>query len=311
MALSIFERQMRLLAMLTRNTTLSVEALGEKLGLGRRQMYRYIEVFKDYGMEFQNKGSVYRLLPSSPFFRDLTEGTYFSADEAQTLHHLVSTIPHPSPRLRHIQRKLAQQFRTDMLAVNGVDEQAEMNMRNLLSAIEKRQQVVLHNYRSNNSGKTSDRLVEPYCIIHENNLVRCYEVATHTPKSFSLTRMESVEVLQQEWQYAQEHTKPLIDVFGYASDTPQPVTLRMTRRAYQLFQEEFPQGRYTLPVNVEQKKAESGEDVYMVSTHYCHNDGIARFVMGLIADVRVIGAPQLVEFIQGVLPPRIELGSTL
>ena len=44
-----FDRQLRLMVLLARNTELSVDDLGEQTGMSRRTIYRYLEAFR-YGL---------------------------------------------------------------------------------------------------------------------------------------------------------------------------------------------------------------------------------------------------------------------
>ena len=85
MELGIFERQLRLMVLLTQNREYSLEELCRKLDMSRRTLYRYLELFRDIGFEVVKQGSVYRLDKSSPFFKEITQLVHFTEDEALTL----------------------------------------------------------------------------------------------------------------------------------------------------------------------------------------------------------------------------------
>ena len=61
MELGIFERQLRLMVLLTQNREYSLEELCRKLDMSRRTLYRYLELFRDIGFEVVKQGNVYRL----------------------------------------------------------------------------------------------------------------------------------------------------------------------------------------------------------------------------------------------------------
>ena len=47
MELGIFERQLRLMVLLTQNREYSLDELCRKLDMSRRTLYRYLELFRD------------------------------------------------------------------------------------------------------------------------------------------------------------------------------------------------------------------------------------------------------------------------
>lgn len=49
MELEKLGRQLRLMVLLTQNRTLSVEEIGQRLGMSRRSIYRYVDAFKNLG----------------------------------------------------------------------------------------------------------------------------------------------------------------------------------------------------------------------------------------------------------------------
>lgn len=81
MELGIFERQLRLMVLLTQNREYSLDELCRKLDMSRRTLYRYLELFRDIGFEVVKQGNVYRLDKSSPFFKEITQLVHFTEDE--------------------------------------------------------------------------------------------------------------------------------------------------------------------------------------------------------------------------------------
>lgn len=290
MSLRIFDRQLQLLALLTDNRTRNVNQVAREMGMSRRQIYRYLGEFQNAGFLFDQHGSIYRLLPSSPFFRRLTDGTYLSREEAQTLHQLVCAVSHPSPPLRHLRDKLQRLSEDEPLAAQFLDERAQHNLMQILQAIRTHRCVLLRGYASQHSTRTDDRLVEPFALMNGNADVRCYEPESQANKTFRLTRMDDVQLLPQEWQYAHLHSECFTDFFGYSSETPQPVHLSMTRRAWQTLCEEYPAaGR-------QEWHTEAGR--YTLSTLYSHPDGIGRFILSLLGEVQASGAPEIQHYIE-------------
>ena len=59
MELHKFERQLRLMMLLTQNRNYTLEELGERLDMSTRNVYRYVEAFKMAGFVVRKKGKYY------------------------------------------------------------------------------------------------------------------------------------------------------------------------------------------------------------------------------------------------------------
>lgn len=264
MPLKTFNRQLRLLTLLAGNRTMDVRQVAAHMQMGRRQIYRYLELLMAAGFEFDNNGGVYRLKPSSPFYRELRQ-------------------------------RMSRPASSDVVHDDANDMRYESNLLHMCQAIEQHHQVTLLSYHSQNSQTVRDRRVEPYYLFEDNDSVRCYEPESGMCKTFRLSRASAVELLPQPWQHEEEHTLPHIDLWGYSSAEPRPVTLRLTPLAYQLLTEEY---------HVEEGSVETLRDIpggparaYLLHTSYCHPFGIGRFVMGLPADVQVLDSAELEHYI--------------
>lgn len=298
MALSVFDRQLRLMILLVENRTLTVEQLAERLELGVRQVYRYIKEFQEAGFDVVHRATVYRLLPTSEFFQKITRGTYFTPDEAEVLLQMLQSAVNPTPQMRHLQQKLEAVMQSSQLAESQFDEQAECNLRQIYAAMKEGRQVRICGYQSQHSGTTADRIVEPFYLMSGNADVRCFEPASMMNKTFRLTRMQSVELLSTPWQHTDSHKVATTDIFGYTSDSPTPVRLWLTRRAWQLLREEFP---------VAQVKVEQQGELYLLSTIYCHPEGIGRFIMGLPGEIEIMNDPALTAYIEKRTAMRLKI----
>lgn len=264
MALPVLKRQLRLLSLLAANYSMDIDQIAERMQMGRRQIYRYIEALRQAGFEFSHTGSIYRLNPSSPFYREL-------------------------------RRSFAMRPTDDVFHTEIYIKRIEDNLQNIYHAIDQHRQVVLHNYHSQNSQRTSDRLVEPFYLFESTDDVRCYEVESGMNKTFRIARAEKVEVLPTPWQNESAHIFPITDLFGYSSDKKEDVTLRLTPRAYQFLREEY--GVDETQVEVEKRAKDGSVETYLMHTYYCHPFGIGRYVMGLPADIEVLKNPALRKYI--------------
>ena len=72
MELHKFERQLRLMMLLTQNRKYTLEELGKRLDMSSRNVYRYIEAFKMAGFIVRKTNGCYSLDKSSPYFKDIS-----------------------------------------------------------------------------------------------------------------------------------------------------------------------------------------------------------------------------------------------
>ena len=76
------ERELYLLQLLTENRTYTIERLCEKLGISRRNLYYYLEFFRDSGFKVYKHGNCYSIDRNSPFFNRLIERISITEEEA-------------------------------------------------------------------------------------------------------------------------------------------------------------------------------------------------------------------------------------
>lgn len=79
------ERLLRIMKMLTGNTSLTIEEIAGQLSISPRSVYRYIDTFRDAGFVIKKKNNCFRLDKSSPYFKDISSLIHFSREEAYIL----------------------------------------------------------------------------------------------------------------------------------------------------------------------------------------------------------------------------------
>ncbi len=219
MDLEKFDRQLRLMVLLTQNRRLSVDDISQRLTMSRRSIYRYIDAFRQLGFIVRKEGTRYSIDHESPFFKTVTERIHFSTDEALTINKVLNSVIDNSPQIRHLRKKLSSLYDFQVLAEHGIDDKIALNLSNLYTAIQNERTVVLRGYSSPNSHQVSDRIVEPYLFIADNSEVRCYEIASHMNKTFKLSRIQGVEMLDVLWANKEKHAPFFVDLFHFGGIT--------------------------------------------------------------------------------------------
>lgn len=289
MELHKFERQLRLMMLLTQNRNYTLEELGERLDMSTRNVYRYVEAFKMAGFVVRKKGKYYSLDKSSPYFKDITSLVHFTEEEAYILKRAIESVDGNTSLKQDLKRKLYKVYDYDILSEIVVRNGIADNVHFLYEAIKQKKQVYFRQYRSSNSHMVKDRLVEPFAFTANNNEIWCYELSSGKNKLFKVSRITKVEFSEQSWQAEEQHQEGFIDVFHNSSDQRLPVTLRMGMVAANLLVEEFP---------LAEKYMEKVDDSHWIfSADVCRYEGVGRFVLGLYEDIEIVDSPGLESFL--------------
>lgn len=285
------KRELQLLMLLSSNRYATIGNICERLEISERTFYRYLDTFRSAGFVIKkNDNNVYKLETNDNVSRELGELLYFSEEEAYTLKAAIDSIPTDNTFRQSLKKKLYAVYDYKLIADIAVDSHDHKVLDELNKAIAGRRQVCLRNYHSAHSNTTTDRLVEPYELTSTSDQVWCYEMASRSVKMFKVSRIETVEVLDSEWQFEAEHATGYIDIFRIHSTQRFPIKLRLTQRAASLLREEYPLSA--------QYMTELSANSYLLTTDVCSFEGVGRFILGLYNDIEILESPELKEFVK-------------
>lgn len=284
------ERELNLLMLLTENHNYTVPEICERIGISRRNLYYYLEFFRDVGFVVENNKPYYRIRKDSPFFKKIDAVIHFSEDEALTIRNILERVDDKGIQVQRIKQKLDRLYDFRILNDEVLREQQARNVSVIYEAIKLEQCVVLKNYSSPHSNTQRNRVVEPFLFMNGNREVRCYEPESHMNKTFKLARTEEVVMMDLSWEHKSRHKQVYTDIFMFSDERLLPVTLRMGRLACSLMREEYPAAeRYISP---------DGDHHWLLQMDVCSYAGIGRFVMGLYEDIEVLGDDGFKDYIR-------------
>ena len=286
------ERVLRLMMLLTANNRYTIEDLSEKLETSPRTIYRYLDTFKDAGFFVTKNGPYFKLDKKSRYFKDISQLIHFTEEEAYILNSAIESIDPTNVIKQNLKAKLASVYDYKMLAECVVKGENARNVNAIIEAIEDKKQIILHDYTSAHSKKVSDRLVEPLSFTTNYIQVWAYEISTGKNKLFKLSRIGSVEVTANNWQYEREHKEGLMDLFRINSFEQIPVKLKLGLRAASLLVEEYPLAEKYL------SSVPDDQSTFILQTNICGYEGIGRFVLGLLDDIEILEGEGLKEFLR-------------
>mgnify|MGYP001439566747 CR=1 FL=1 len=283
------ERLLRLMKMLTANNSLTVDEIADKLAISSRSVYRYIDTFRDAGFVIKKTNNCPKLDKSSPYFKDISELIHFTEEEAFILKSAIENIDENNLLKQNLKKKLYTVYDYNILAETIVSGKNGRNVGQLVQAIENKKRVVLKNYSSAHGNDIRDREVEAYAFTTNYVQVWCYCPEENKNKLFKISRIGSVEILPEAWQYEANHKSGYIDVFRMNSNETKPVKLKLGLRAANLLTEEFPLASKYL--------TKLSDNEWIFESEVCSYDGVGRFVMGLLDDIEIIETPELQKHI--------------
>ena len=283
------ERLLRLMKMLTANSSLTVDEITDKLGISSRSVYRYIDTFREAGFVVKKTNNCPKLDKSSPYFKDISELIHFTEEEACILKSAIENIDENNLLKQNLKKKLYTVYDYNILAETIVSGKNGRNVAQLVKAIENKNTVILKNYASAHSNDIRDRYVEPYAFTTNYVQIWCFCKDENKNKLFKVSRIGNVEILPETWQNETDHQAGYIDIFRMNSEHTTTVKLKLNLRAANLLMEEYPLASKYL--------TKLSPNEWLLVTDVCSMDGVGRFVMGLLDDIEIVESPELQEYI--------------
>ena len=282
-------RELDLILLLSGPQNYTVDEICERLSISRRNLYYYLHSLKDCGFQIYKHGHCYHIDRRSPFLAHLFEMVQFTDDEAVTLRKLLDMAGDSNPVVQNLKSKLDRFYDFRILSDVSLRKKTAQMVNTLYTAIVHKQLVKIVDYSSPHSQTMSNRFVEPFLLMNNNNDVRCYEMATGQCKTFRLSRMGNVELIDLRWSHEEEHKQVFTDLFMFSGDEHETIRLRLGQLAHSIFLEEFPAGiRYLQP---------DGPHHWLLSLEVCDYRGIGRFVLGLYEDIEVLDSPAFQQYL--------------
>lgn len=294
MELEKLARQLRLMLILTQNRRLTIDEVSAQIGISRRSIYRYVGAFRNMGFIVKKEGQIYRIDHESAFLQDLVKGLQFTEEEALTIARSINSIYDNSPEMRRLRDKMAHLYDIDALSRHGVNNLMAFNLCQVYRCIREERVALFKNYRDENNQSVNNYIVEPYIFMATTNEVRCFDLTSKTNRTFKLDHVESVEPFDLLWSNKNEHVPCYTDLFGCSGEQRTPVSLLLTREATAWLLRSYPDAQRELSL-------EEGGNYQLLETYVCGYEGVARFILGLYNDVKIVNAPELQNYVDNKL----------
>lgn len=282
--------QLELLLLLTENRQWTVDMICDHLDIQKRNLYYYLDFFKSANFGVQKRGGYYYISRQSPFISRLCDVVNFTDSEAITLRHVLDGADGNDLQVRSIKKKLERFFDFDIMEESRYNRHQALMVRRIYDAIYKERKIIIRDYSSPNSGSVTDRIVEPFLLFNGSHDLRAYELSSGVNKTFRISRMGDVEVLEEEWGNKAKHRQMFTDIFNFSGEQPVTVKILLDQLSYNVLIEEYPRAERFTHNEIDDKH-------WLFTPSVCSMLGIGRFVLGLYDHVKIIDSPELETYV--------------
>ena len=279
--------------LLSGNVNYTIAELGDKLEMSPRTVYRYLDTFKSAGFAVTKlHGDIYKLAKMPKVAVEIDRLIYFSEEEAYLVNSLIDQLVPTNSLKANLKEKLSAIYSATSIA-DYVDRRSNAaHVEALGKAIETRRQVLLKDYESGHSHTIRDRRIEPYGFTSDYIDVLGYDLEDGGNKTFKISRIGEVEVLDTEWNAEGSHRPQKMDIFRISGDSPIHIRLKLSFMAKNLLVEEDPLAALDL--------RRSGTD-WILETDLYGLRGAGRFVAGLLPEIEILEGDALRAYLKETL----------
>jgi proteasome accessory factor C len=273
----------------------TIKQLAERFDTSERTIYRYINLLEEVDFllekDFENR-----------FFIITTDDdptqTQFSIEETKLIKKLIQSGTHDNPLKSSLLKKLSLNSEMDSMPRLFLKLRLGQFVDQIAEGIRNKNQLVLKNYHSANSNEIGDRLVEPIHFGDNYQSVIALDCRDQICKQFKLDRIAGIIEMKTKFQYEHLHRKNQSDIFGFSGDSNTWIALHLSLRAYLLLREEYP---LSIPFT---ERTEQGYQFYGPVSNL---DGIGRFVLGLMDEIKIKEPESFKIFIERKLREQVLL----
>jgi proteasome accessory factor C len=263
----------------------TIRQLAERFDTSDRTIYRYLNLLEEVDFliekDFDNR---YFIITSD----DDPLQAQFSVEETRLIKKLILAGTNDNPLKNSLLKKLSLNSEIDSMPRLFVKARLGKFVDQLAESIRNKTQVILKSYHSANSNEIRDRLVEPIHFGDNYQSVVALDTQDKICKQFKLDRIGEVLEHKKPFEFEALHQKNQTDIFGMTGDSDTWVTLQLTLRSYLLLREEFP---ISIPFT---EKTETGYQFHGPVSNF---EGVSRFILGLLDEIKIINPGGLKDFV--------------
>jgi len=288
-------RMIRVLYLLADNLNHTVDEIADKAQTCPRTVYRYLQAFKDAGLKVICRyGSVYKIEKWWNLCND-KEPARHKTDSKDKERGIVLQRPLQDLKCPDGTYELLEQFNDKgFLKDMPYLQKCVANVDLMVKAASLHKKILLKNYASNEWNRLCDRIIEPYDFPFYYNFVWAYDCELKRNILLRGSRTEEVKILDEDWDWEEQHRKQNMDAWGCYGWRTYPITLRVSMKVRNLMEEAYPMSMIEMKPD---KTAKKGRH-WILSTQVCDFSGVGQFIMGLLDEVEILEGEGLREYLR-------------
>ena len=257
----------------------TVHRLAELLETDERTIYRYFKLLEALGFVVVKEFSKYKIQERPEYLPQSSTYSTFSQEESQWLQTLIESQGKGNllkdSILQKLQLKSEVKTGTELLFKANLGRFVDLIGQGMAS----KKQIWLKEYYSLSSDTVSDRLVEPVGFSRDYENIHAFEIESKSMKVFKIERIGEVVVSSTNWIFEKKHELPEEPLFGFSGKREFYVKLKLSKKAFQLMQEEHPNARPFMGVK--------NRNHYFFEGNIPQLPGLGRFILGLPGEIKV------------------------
>lgn len=281
-------RILSLLSLLHRDIYWPVDRLAQRFGTTKRTIYRYLKdleemnyvLVKDAQNRYKIAGSRENVMPE------------FDPDEYIFLREIVASARPEHPLRQSILDKINENIQLPVIGGLAAQQVTTNILQTIQQAMQEGVCVGLHDYYSLRSDKISDRVIEPVKLIRGMRYILGIDRETGQVRQFKIDRIGGAAKLKIKMANTPDFSAWGVDDFYMNGFRGTKVKLGLTMKAANLLCEEYGVDPKSL------KKDETLPYPFTYESTVYGMEGVGRFVMGLIDQVKIYSPERLKTYLR-------------
>lgn len=218
----------------------TAQQLCDRCGIKQKALRSYFTELKNAGFQVEYDENYRYYIENHHEYENLKDLLFFSEkDQNFILDALAKTAADDKYKSR-IQKKMESIYDFTRLGSHLISGQFMTKINLLEKAKNEQKVVVLLDYHSTNSATISDRTVEPFHILPNEDILHAFDVKDKCVKHYRISRIKGVEITDESWNPSHYHVIMPTDPFRISN--PKQVRVRLTVKTggYNELIERFP-----------------------------------------------------------------------
>lgn len=265
--------------------------LAERYNVSESSIKKDIQLLNEVGFTVKkNEQGRYGFEIEKPFSK-MDELLHFSEEDQLFLFQAIQKQFPNDKRGERVLKKINSLYDYHQLGLAALRKPYLRKIDLLKEAQSQKKVVLIKNYHSSHSNKISDRLVEPFVISPDMDILQAYDLGADDLRHFRITRMGRVIVKEKDWEFEKMHIAKPMDPFRIVDDNQVFVHLKLKVGAYNELIERFPNTKSHIEPSAEE------DGIYDFTCKVNHRFyGLTNFILGYHHQlIEIVGGDLLIE----------------